>query len=389
MTPPFKPKHPVLFEALTALPHAHAEFCWSESLYPIELVEEIAIGQSVGSWDEKVVSKATLSSLCARVTNCQSVDGNVRVTISFPLNLWHGRLDWLLTLLFGKMSFFEGVQLNDLQFDPSCFEHPLLKGPQIDLAELRSSFGLQAVDPFLMGILKPNVAMSDDQIADLVLRAGSSGAHLIKDDEIRHDADAFSQLSRVQAVASSLEKHKVKTLYAVHLQIDQTGPGLSADHIKRLESAGASALLLNVWTCGLGTLQKLRSFTQLPILAHPALVGAFGITESTCHIHPRVSLASFLRAAGADFTLFPSPYGKLGLSPSICKSIVNNATQESGWGIKKLIPVPSAGIKPEHAPLARRDFGSDFVLNAGTAIFANAESIESNVQAFQKALYQI
>ena len=53
---------------------------------------------------------------------------------------------------------------------------------------------------------------------------------------------------------------------------------------------------------------------------------------------------------------------------------------------KSIPPVPSAGIKPEHAPEAKKDFGKDFVLNAGTGIFANHKGITSTIKQFREEL---
>jgi 2,3-diketo-5-methylthiopentyl-1-phosphate enolase len=98
-------------------------------------------------------------------------------------------------------------------------------------------------------------------------------------------------------------------------------------------------------------------------------------------------MARFLRAAGADFSLFPSPYGKLGLPREVAADVSEACRTKEGWPINEIIPVPSAGIRPEHAPLARADFGVDFVLNAGTAIFATKDGVGSAVATFRKELY--
>jgi 2,3-diketo-5-methylthiopentyl-1-phosphate enolase len=54
-----------------------------------------------------------------------------------------------------------------------------------------------------------------------------------------------------------------------------------------------------------------------------------------------------------------------------------------------MMPVPSAGIKPEHAPLAKKDFGKDFVLNAGTGIFSSPEGIQKSIEKFREELDKI
>jgi ribulose 1,5-bisphosphate carboxylase large subunit-like protein len=75
------------------------------------------------------------------------------------------------------------------------------------------------------------------------------------------------------------------------------------------------------------------------------------------------------------------------LQRDIAVDIAQCCTTKDGWHVNETIPVPSAGIRPEHGPMARADFGFDFVLNAGTGIFASKESVSASVAAFRKELY--
>lgn len=367
---------------------AFARYHIDASRYNRQLVNEIAIGQSIGSWDTAHVEEALLQEKVAKIIEINETKEIIEATIAFPESLWHGKLAWLVTLLFGKMSFYPGIQLNSVWFSPNCFipsKLGKLQGPKFSLDSYRKELGVSSDSPLLMGILKPNVAMSAQKISELFICAAEAGIHLLKDDEIRHDENEDEIIKRVEMVAQESAKRNLKTLYAVHFQV--TGPHYLT-LLKRLQDAGASALLVNTWTCGLDVLQTLRQHTDLPILCHPALVGAFGHTEKSYTIHPRVTLAQLLRAAGADFSLFPSPYGKLGMPREAALSVAEECQlKDDRWPIQPTIPVPSAGIKPEHGPLAKRDFGHNFVLNAGTAIFSGDQTaIHSHILNFKNQL---
>lgn len=368
---------------------AFARYHIDASQYTRQLVNEIAIGQSIGSWDTAHVDEAVLQNKVAKILEVKEGEGVLEATIAFPESLWHGKLAWLVTLLFGKMSFYPGVQLNSVWFSPDCFipsKLGSLQGPKFSLDACRQQFNLSSHTPLLMGILKPNVAMSAKKISELFVEAAQEGVHILKDDEIRHDQDESEIVKRVELVAQEAAKRNLKTLYAVHFQV--TGSHYLT-LLKQLQNAGASALLINTWTCGLDVLQTVRQHTDLPILCHPALVGAFGHTEKSYTIHPRVTLAQLLRAAGADFSLFPSPYGKLGMPREDALSVADECrVKDERWPIQSTIPVPSAGIKPEHAPLAKKDFGCDFVLNAGTGIFSGDQAaIRSHILNFKNQLF--
>lgn len=364
--------------------HAFAKFRIDAKKHPAGLIEEIAIGQSLGAWEETHVDPSILKAKVAKIVACESNEFFHEATVAFPVNIWQRKLSWLLAILFGKMSFYEGIQLNSIWFSPDCFNKTDLIGPKFNPNTLRFLVGLESNQPLLMGILKPNVAMEAQKIAALYAEAAEEGVHILKDDEIRHDFSPLDAIKRVELVANEKLKRNLKTIYAVHLQIDSI---YYLEHAKKLIDAGAQAFLVNTWTAGIEVLQELRKKINIPILSHPSLVGAFGLREQTATIHPRVTLGQLIRAAGADLSLFPSPYGKLGLEKPIALEIANCCLNKNdNWQINQTMPVPSAGIKPEHAFLAKKDFGNDFVLNAGTGIFSSSDGIKKSIKKFREEL---
>lgn len=383
----FTPKNKsILSECKTSTPHAVATYRVSKKKHGPEIFEEIAIGQTLGAWDERVVDPALLRDLVAKVMACEENETHLIAEIAFPWQLWQGELSWLLTLIFGKMSFYAGVTLTDLRFEEGCFEASQMKGPRHSIASLRERFGISGQCPLLMGILKPNVAMSSETLADLYSEVAHAGVHLVKDDEIRHDASFETTLRRIEIVATRKQKENLKTLYVVHAPLNATAQQDLTLWSRQLADAGADALLVNVWTAGLSSFQALRNVCKLPLVAHPALAGALGQGADEDAVQPEVLLGSLLRAAGADLTLFPSPYGKIGLPLATTQRIKDRCTEKWPSGILPTIPVPSAGIKPEHVESACRDFGTDFILNAGTAIFANGQSVADAAGAFIQRL---
>jgi 2,3-diketo-5-methylthiopentyl-1-phosphate enolase len=363
------------------LPHALVTYRVQNSDWASGIIEEIAIGQSLGAWDASHVDIHILRSKVAKVVECVVHDTHFDVVLAFPYSLWHGRISWLLTLIFGKMSFYSQIQLSHVEFTQSCFKQNdnLLGGPKHSIEDIRKKLDSHQNRPLLMGILKPNVAMSAQQVCDLYTQAAQSGIDILKDDEIRFDASQDDVVRRVELVATQKKQKNLKTLYAVHVQITDCN---YIKFIRQLEDAGADAFLINTWICGIDVLQNIRKNTTLPIFSHPALCGAFGLESNTATIHPRVTLAQLLQAAGADFSLFPSPYGKIGLSKEVALDVASHCVNVQNNHLKGVIPVPSAGIKPEHVSSAKIDFGQDFVLNAGTSIFASQKSITQNIQDF-------
>jgi 2,3-diketo-5-methylthiopentyl-1-phosphate enolase len=366
--------------------HALASYRVDKKIHRSDIFEEIAIGQTLGAWDERFVDAALLQSRVAKVMAITESENFLEATIAFPWELWHGELSWLLALVFGKMSFYPGVSLSSLAFEEGCFKSKKISGPVHSIQSLRRRFSTTTSAPLLMGILKPNVAMSAEALADLYSEVAHSGVHLVKDDEIRHDDSLETTLRRIEKVANRKAKENLQTLYVVHAPMNAEAFASLHDWSLKLANAGADALLVNVWTSGLGALQNLRAVTKLPLVAHPALAGAMGQGLNSDSIDPAVMLGTLMRAAGADLTLFPSPYGKIGLPKSTTQRISEACRAPWPANIQPTIPVPSAGIKPEHVALACQDFGQDFILNAGTAIFASGQSVADSAREFLEKL---
>ena len=162
-------KNKELLSPLEKEAHAFAKFRIDAKKYPASLIEEIAIGQSLGAWEESHVDRNILKTKIAKIVACESNEFFHEATLAFPVNIWQQKLSWLVAILFGKMSFYEGVQLNSVWFSPDCFDNKKLIGPKFNPESLRSLVGLNSKQPLLMGILKPNVAMEAHKIASLYL----------------------------------------------------------------------------------------------------------------------------------------------------------------------------------------------------------------------------
>ena len=109
---------------------------------------------------------------------------------------------------------------------------------------------------------------------------------------------------------------------------------------------------------------------QLPIMAHPAVSGAFTSSPEYGFSHSLL-LGTLNRYAGADLSLFPSPYGSVALPKTDALGIYEACVKEDT--VQKTFPVPSAGIHPGMVPVLIKDFGFDHVINAGGGIHGHPQ----------------
>ena len=138
-------------------------------------------------------------------------------------------------------------------------------------------------------------------------------------------------------------------------------------------------------TYGLDVLQQLVEHPEVnvPIMAHPALSGAM-ISSPYYGLSSQVLLGTLTRLAGADFSLFPSPYGSVALEKS--QAIATAEACLALNGFNQTLPVPSAGIHPGMVPQLIQDFGIDSVINAGGGIHGHPLGAAGGGLAFRDAI---
>ncbi len=241
--------------------------------------------------------------------------------------------------------------------------------------------------PLLMSIFKSVIGKELDYFSSQLRDQALGGIDIVKDDEILFDNPLTPFTKRIVKAKGVLDtvyqETGKRTIYAVNL----SGKTFDLkDKAKRAKESGADLLLFNVFAYGLDVLQAIREDNEigLPIMAHPAVSGALTSSPYYGFSHGLL-LGKLLRYAGADLSLFPSPYGSVALAKESALGIARELTSEDSR-IKKALPVPSAGIHPGLTPLLYRDFGMDSVINAGGGIHGHPLGARGGGKAFNQAI---
>ncbi|MBA2872720.1 2,3-diketo-5-methylthiopentyl-1-phosphate enolase [Anoxybacillus calidus] len=360
--------------------------------------EGIALGLTVGSWtDLPLLEQEQLRKHKGTVISIIPLEENERtnqylgkkvnralVKIAYPSANFSADLPAILTTVFGKLSLDGEVKLIDLQFSNELKQ--AFPGPRYGIEGIRKKLGVYD-RPLVMSIFKGVIGRSLEYLSEQLKEQALGGVDLIKDDEILFENERTPFEKRIavgKAVLQEVyEKTGQKTLYAVNL----SGKTFELkDKAKRAVELGADILLFNVFAYGLDVLQGLREDKEIeiPIMAHPAVSGALTSSEFYGIASPLL-LGKLLRLAGADFSLFPSPYGSVALDKSEAQSIADELTKEDEQ-LKRTFPVPSAGIHPGLVPLLVRDFGNDCVINAGGGVHGHPDGAVGGGKAFRSAV---
>jgi 2,3-diketo-5-methylthiopentyl-1-phosphate enolase len=345
---------------------------------PEKQAKVIAVGQTVGSWDDRWESRSTaFHDRMGEVVNIQTLaDGSHVATIGFPEINVEGDIASLLTMIFGKFSMAGAAKVIAVRLPEDYGTKPKFGIPGI-----REKVGV-SVRPLVMAIFKPALGLSAADHAQILAEVAPMGLDVIKDDEIMFDLASAPTFDRLKACREVIENVKAKTgrelLYATNV----TGRADQLIHNARtLVKAGANALLLNVLTYGFATLEALARdpAINVPIFAHPALAGAL-CGAPDYGFDYAVILGTLMAHAGADAVLYPAHYGSLPFAAATEMAIRDELRS------RQVFPVPSAGIHPGIVPQALGDYGNDVILNAGTGIMDHPNGAAAGVQAFFEAL---
>lgn len=356
--------------------------------------EGIALGLTIGSWtDLPLLEQEQLKKHKGNVVSIIEFEHiyhpirpneiKAKIKIFYPDVNYSADLPAILTTVFGKLSLDGEIKLRDLEFSPDLLSH--FPGPQFGIEGIRNLLGVHN-RPLVMSIFKGVIGRDISYLSDQLRQQALGGVDIVKDDEILFDNPLTPFENRITTAREVLrqvwEETGHRTLYAVNLSGRTSELKTKARKAKEL---GADALLFNVHTYGLDVLQELAEDEeiQLPLMAHPAYSGAF--TSSPFYgVATSLLLGKLTRYAGADFSLFPSPYGSVALEKTTALSIGTELIKPSA--IKQAFPVPSAGIHPGLVPLLIEDYGIESIINAGGGVHGHPNGAAGGGRAFRQAV---
>ncbi|WP_033543723.1 2,3-diketo-5-methylthiopentyl-1-phosphate enolase [Planococcus sp. CAU13] len=356
--------------------------------------EGIALGLTIGSWtDLPLLEQEQLKKHKGHVVSVEEFPEathplqpgliKAHINVSYPSANFSSDLPAILTTVFGKLSLDGEVRLMDLGFEEGLLQQ--FPGPRFGIDGIRGLLDVHG-RPLVMSIFKGVIGRDIDYLTVQLREQALGGVDLVKDDEILFDNPLTPFEQRITAAQQVLhEVHSEtghRTLYAVNLS-GRTSQ--LRDKARRARELGADALLFNVHAYGLDVLQELAEDDEiaLPLMAHPAFSGAF--TSSPFYgVAAPLALGKLTRYAGADFSLFPSPYGSVAMEKNAALGLAEQLTNESL--LKRAFPVPSAGIHPGLVPLLINDFGTDSIINAGGGVHGHPSGAAGGGKAFRQAV---
>jgi ribulose-bisphosphate carboxylase large chain len=301
--------------------------------------------------------------------------GRFRVEIDFPAALAGGRLGALLNLVFGNVSITPGVRLVDIKFPESFLS--AFSGPSYGAAGVRDLLGVHG-RPLLATALKP-MGSTEKELAATAAAFARGGGDIVKDDQNIVDASFAAFRSRVSRIAEAVAR--TSCLYFPHL----SGPQEElAERLRFVLGEGLKGVLICPAIVGLDAMRALAGRRKAVFMAHPAYSGAFYADRSHGMEHA-LYLATLMRLAGADITVFPNAGGRFAFTPEECRAIASRGREPLG-GLAPILPAPGGGMSLDSTDAMTKDFGADAIWLVGGRLLMHPGGAEAGARAFREKM---
>jgi len=364
-----------------------------------EAAKRIAEEESTGTWTHvSTTTKSIEKKYSARVGDIDRERHVVEIAYPYAdFDLKTGGIPQVLSIIAGNLfglGTLDGVRLLDVAFPKDFVQQ--FDGPNFGIDGIRKMIGTtKDKRPHIGTIIKPKIGLSPKQTAEVAYEAAIGGIDFIKDDETLVDQSFCAMEKRVRAVTERLDEVKDETgrnvLYACNIT--------STNIVKTAEralKAGANCLMIDVLTCGFGSLQMLsEKFKKVPIHVHRTMHAA--IDRSKDFGIDFLVLAKLVRLTGGDQLHIGSVIGKmegdredvLAIERAIEQPVIKRhaGTLGGNWhGIKPVFAVCSGGLHPRMVPDLMKLLGKDIVIQAGGGVHGHPFGTRAGAKAMRQAV---
>lgn len=215
--------------------------------------------------------------------------------------------------------------------------------------------------------------------------AGSGGLTNSKDDETLVD-QAFCPIEdRTVAVAEALDRLEAEGRYMMHAVNISTRSDRIVELGEKVQEWGAREIMVDVLTCGFGSLQALAEdpSIKVPIHVHRTMHGA--MTRDPMHGINMVAFTKLVRMVGGDALHI----GTLGVGKmSGGKQDDSNLVACLGPQVpyKRVMPVCSGGVHPGLVAEIVRRAGRDVQIQAGGGVAGHPNGVRAGAMAMSQAV---
>lgn len=345
---------------------------------------DICLEQTVEFPDDLISRPDIREQIIGRVASLEEIGPDCfEATIEFPVEVAGAELTQLLNVLFGNVSIKPGVRL--VRFELTESLSSLYRGPRFGREGLRDL--LQVHDrPLLSTAIKP-MGLSPSELAELAYQFALGGIDLIKDDHGLADQCFVPFQERVERLSDAVNRANRETgLRCLYLPNITAPLDQLLDRARAARRAGAGGYLIAPGLAGWDAMRCVADddLCGLPIMSHPAFLGAFTTSRSGGISHGAL-YGQIARLAGADATIFPNYGGRFAFSTDECRDIVAGCDVSLG-DLRQIFPAPAGGMKVERVPELCDFYGKETVLLIGGDLHRHGNDLVQSCRQFAESV---
>jgi len=353
----------------------------------LALIQSMGLEGSTGTWaqveeDTEELRKAMSSKMVGyHEIPCEDpYTKSAVVQLAFPIRAWGDNVPMMLLAIAGNcFAYSKDLMLTDVFIGRELLKH--FKGPKFGVDGIRELTGV-AERPLSLHIIKPKMGMTPEQTANQVFQTAIGGADMCKDDEMLGDAYNSTMEQRLPKVMEAIERAADKTGRKMVYMCSITDESQKMlDKAYRAIELGANGLLVT-YSAGLAAFRRL---TEDPNITVPVMMHGSHMIAMMKQISWPV-LAKLSRLCGADMMLTPTMWSSIPMV-SMEEGLRTSFVKLAPWGhVKRMFPMPCAGIYPGLAEVLIGEYGTDIIIPAGGGMLGHPDGYTAGAQAWRQAI---
>lgn len=300
------------------------------------------------------------------------------VRINYPVVLFRHEMSSIISILYGEVIVPENIKLIGVDFHPTFLDH--FKGPNYGVKGVKDFVGIHH-RPLIAGTLVSLNGINREEFKKLVTQSSEGGLDIIRESEIFFD-DAMVPYGERIKIASDIvsdfsQKFGKNIIYAPFVT------GGITEISEKIESGieeGINFFTVNLFPLGFENLQFLNDTYKAGFIVNSGYPPFF-FENDFFGIQPTVFFGKFLRLAGADLVIIPSPYRNRSTPHHRSVEVANSLTEDFE-NIKQSMPVIYGEIKPKDIYNIFTDFGNLIAVDIKDTYTRHKKGIKEGAKAY-------
>lgn len=381
-----------------------AEYVFESVVDPEKAVSDLCQEQATAQHRRSFVEEDTRPKYGAKVIELQVLEKDVepkfvfeftpkgkkvsvcKAKIAQPWINFGAKIPNMLSALVGEGIYYvdgiNSIKILDIEFPKSFLKE--FKGPKFGVKGIRKKLEVKT-RPLVCSVVKPNIGLSPEQFAEQAYKGLVGGLDMVKDDEMIADTEYSPLKKRLELVMEKLYKAQDKTGEKKGFLANITTEVSEMEELYDFvaEFKGDTFGLLSTMPVGLSACRWIMNKGKFPVIAHFPFIAPF-----TRHAYYGMSyklVTKLQRMVGYDGIIMPGFGSRMFTAHEELRENISMCLEENS--MKKTLPAPGGGIKPELVPKMYEECKTkDFLIITGRGVYKHPLGPEAGAKSFRQAI---